>query len=71
MSGPLAALVNLNKRPYYIHWGVIQLSAANAVVILLMVVAFFAAILLPFPKDKERPREDSEAASTNGGEADR
>ena len=71
MSGPLAALVNLNKRPYYIHWGVIQLSAANAVVILLMIVAFFAAVLLPFPKDKGRHREDTETASTNGGEADR
>jgi hypothetical protein len=67
MAVPLAALVNLNKRPYYIHWGVIQLSAANAVVILLMVIAFFAAILLPFPKDKERRSGDS----TGTGETDR
>jgi hypothetical protein len=67
MAVPLAALVNLNRRPYYIHWGVIQLSAANAVVILLMVIAFFAAILLPFPKDKERRSGDS----TDTGETDR
>jgi hypothetical protein len=59
MSGPLAALVNLNKRPYYLHWGVIQLSLANGVVILLMVIVFFAAILLPFPADKERRSGDS------------
>ena len=58
----LAALVNLNKRPYYIHWGVIELSAANAAVIVLMVVVFFAAILLPFPREKERPSGDSKDA---------
>ena len=52
MSGPLAALVNLNKRPYYIHWGVIQLSAANAIVIGLMIVVFAVAVLVPFPKDR-------------------
>ena len=49
----LAALVNLNKRPYYIHWGVIQLSAANAIVILLMIVVFAVAVLVPFPRDRE------------------
>ena len=48
----LAALVNLNKRPYYIHWGVIQLSAANAIVIALMIVVFVVAILAPFPRDR-------------------
>jgi hypothetical protein len=48
----LAALVNLDKRPYYIHWGVIQLSLANAIVIVLMVLVFAAAVLLPFPRDR-------------------
>ena len=48
----LAALVNLNKRPYYIHWGVLQLSAANAIVIALMIVVFVIAILVPFPRDR-------------------
>ena len=48
----LGALVNLNRRPYYIHWGVIQLSAANVVVIVLMILVFAAAILLPFPKGR-------------------
>jgi hypothetical protein len=48
----LAALVNLNKRPYYIHWGVIQLSLANAIVIVLMVLVFAAAVLVPFPRDR-------------------
>jgi hypothetical protein len=48
----LAAVINLNGRPYYIHWGVIQISAANLLVIGLMVVVFVLAILLPFPKGR-------------------
>jgi hypothetical protein len=53
MSGVLAALVNLNKRPYYIHWGVIQLSLANALVIVLMITVFVLALVLPFPKGRK------------------
>ncbi len=48
----LAALINLNKRPYYIHWGVIQLSLGNLIVIILMLVVFVAALLVPFPKGR-------------------
>ena len=54
MASPLGAVVNLNKKPYYIHWGVVQISLANAIVIGLMIVVFVAAILLPFPKDRRR-----------------
>jgi len=50
----LSALVNLNKRPYYIHWGVVQLSLANFIVILLMIAVFTAAVIVPFPKDHQR-----------------
>ena len=46
----LGALVNLNGSGHYIHWGFIQLSVANFVVILLMVIVFVLAILLPFPR---------------------
>jgi hypothetical protein len=48
----IATAVNLNKHPYYIHWGAVQISAANLIVIGLMVVVFVLAILLPFPKDR-------------------
>ncbi len=48
----LGALVNLNGYGRYIHWGFIQISVANFVVILLMVAVFVLAILLPFPKRK-------------------
>jgi hypothetical protein len=48
----LGALINLNGTGRYIHWGFIQISVANFVVIVLMVVVFVLAILLPFPKRK-------------------
>jgi len=51
----LAALVNLNHPGHYLHWGFIQLSVANGLVILLMIVVFIAAIAIPFrPGRRER-----------------
>ena len=44
----LGALVDLSKTGHYIHWGFIQLSVANAIVILAMVVVFVLALILPF-----------------------
>ena len=52
----LGALVNLGGTGRYIHWGFIQLSVANFVVICLMVVVFAAAILVPF-RHRLRPVE--------------
>ena len=48
----LASLINLNHPGHYIHWGFIQMSYANLVVIILMVIVFFAAILIPFKGHK-------------------
>ena len=45
------ALVNLTHTGHYLHWGFIQISVANFVVIVLMVVVFVAAVAIPF-----RPR---------------
>ncbi|MGW2639485.1 hypothetical protein [Streptomyces sp. NPDC001348] len=45
----LAAPVDLNGPGHYVHWGFVQLSVANLVVIGLMVAVFVAALLLPFP----------------------
>ena len=47
------ASINLNHPGHYLHWGVIQISLANALVILLMLVVFALALVLPFPKGKE------------------
>jgi len=52
----LGALINLGGSGRYIHWGFIQISVANFVVILLMVVVFVLAILLPFPRRKRGHR---------------
>ncbi|HEV7187420.1 MAG TPA: hypothetical protein VGN28_05950 [Blastococcus sp.] len=40
----------------YVHWGVIQISLTNLIIIGLMVVLFVLAILLPFPGN-ERARD--------------
>ena len=50
-----AAPVNLNHPGHYVHWGVIQISVANLVVIGVMILIFVAALLLPFPKGRRRP----------------
>jgi uncharacterized iron-regulated membrane protein len=52
----LAALINLGGSGHYVHWGFIQLSVANLVVILAMIVVFILAILLPFPKRRDPDR---------------
>lgn len=50
----LAAPVDLNGTGRYVHWGVVQLSVANLVVIGVMLVVFAAAVLLPFPRGRGR-----------------
>ena len=52
----LGALINLNGNGRYIHWGFIQLSYANFAVIVLMIIVFVLAIILPFPKRKRGDR---------------
>jgi hypothetical protein len=32
----------------YLHWGVIQVSVANALIILAMIVVFVLALVIPF-----------------------
>jgi hypothetical protein len=50
----LAGVINLTHPGHYVHWGVIQLSVANLVVIGLMLVVFALAIAIPFPKNRHR-----------------
>jgi hypothetical protein len=44
----VAALVDLSRPGHYLHWGFIQLSVANLVVIVTMIVVFAVAIAVPF-----------------------
>ncbi len=53
-SSALASVVNLHHPGHYLHWGVIQISVANVVVILIMVALFVLALLLPFPHGRKR-----------------
>ena len=50
----LAAPIDLNNPGHYVHWGVIQISVANLIVIGVMILLFVAALLLPFPKGRGR-----------------
>jgi hypothetical protein len=47
-------LVDLNHTGRYVHWGFIQISVANLIVIGLMVVVFVAAVLIPFKRPGRR-----------------
>jgi hypothetical protein len=49
-----ATLFPLNSPGHYIHWHWIDISVANFVVIVLMVVTFVVALLAPFPGRRRR-----------------
>ncbi len=51
---PIAAPVNLNGSGHYVGWGFFHISVANIVVVAVIVLAFVAALLLPFPKGRDR-----------------
>lgn len=42
-----APLVSVAGR--YLHWGVVQISVTNLVIIALMVLVFVLALVVPFP----------------------
>jgi len=45
----MAAIFDLNHPAHTIHWHFIDLSLANVIVIIVMLVVFAVAILAPFP----------------------
>ncbi len=58
-SGVIAAVVNLNRPATFLHWWIFYGSLANIVLIVVMVVIFGAALLLPFPKGRHGATEAS------------
>jgi hypothetical protein len=50
----LGAVFNLNHPAHTVDWHFIHLSVANVVVIVLMLVVFVLAIVLPFPGTARR-----------------
>jgi hypothetical protein len=52
--GVLGAVFNLNHPAHVVHWHFFQMTVSNIVVIVLMLVVFALAILLPFPGGARR-----------------
>jgi hypothetical protein len=50
--GPIASI--LGGKPHYFHHGWFLISVANLVVIVLMIVVFVLALVLPFPKERDK-----------------
>ena len=48
------ALFDMNQAAHYFQWGPISISLGNLVVILFMILIFVLALLLPFPKGKDK-----------------
>lgn len=42
----------------YVHWGVLQISVTNLVIIGLMLLVFVLAILLPFPGNRRQHQSE-------------
>ena len=53
-TASFAASVDLSNQPRFVHWGFFQMSVANLVVIILMIVVFVLAILLPFRSRRDK-----------------
>ncbi len=51
-AGMIASLINLDHPGHYLHWGFFQMSLANFIVIIVMIVVFALALLVPFPHKK-------------------
>ena len=45
----MAAIFNLNHPAHTVHWHFFSMSVSNILVIVLMLIVFCLAILLPFP----------------------
>lgn len=52
--GVMGAVFNLNNPAHVVHWHFFQMSVSNIVAIVLMLVVFALAILLPFPGAAKR-----------------
>ena len=49
-----AVMIHLGGRPHYLHSGWFLISDANLIVIVAMLIVFALAILLPFPRGRNR-----------------
>lgn len=54
MQALLAALVNLNRPAHYLSWHFFQMSLANVVVIVAMLIVFTLAVVLRAPGTRRK-----------------
>ena len=57
MVGPALTAARLEAAGRYIHWGVIQISLTNLLVIVAMILVFVAAVVFRMPHSDRRPVE--------------
>jgi len=67
LAGAGSGVINLDQPGTYLHWSIFTVSAANLVLIAVMVIIFAAALLLPFPRARTYPpAEDLPAGASPG-----
>lgn len=47
-------VIGIDRPATYLHWGWLSISVPNLVVIVVMIALFGLAIMLPFPKDRNK-----------------
>ncbi len=67
MGGRPLAAVNLNAPGSFVHWNIFTVSVANLIVILVMVLIFAAALLVPFPHRDEGEEGVPRTGAVGGG----
>jgi len=55
----------------YVDWGVVHISLANLLIIVLMLVVFVAALLIPFPRPPGEAQRPTGSGVADQTEADR
>lgn len=48
----------LGGHAYFLHWGIIQITLANLIIIVLMLVVFALALVLRFPHSRDTGGDD-------------
>jgi hypothetical protein len=48
----------LSRHAYFLHWGVVQISLTNFVIIVLMLVIFALALVVPFPHGRNEVQQE-------------
>ncbi|PZS15465.1 MAG: hypothetical protein DLM57_12695 [Pseudonocardiales bacterium] len=51
----------LSGHAHFLHWGVVQISLANLLVIVMMAVLFLLAVIIPFPHAQHSAVEQEQA----------